>query len=77
MIVFYLCITGTCYISFPASTPMHIKRIEIDGFKSYAQKQIIDHFDTQFNAITGKANSSACSTYCTIQVSTARGSQIS
>ena len=32
---------------------MRIKRIEIDGFKSYAQKQIVDNFDSQFNAITG------------------------
>ncbi|GMT14681.1 hypothetical protein PFISCL1PPCAC_5978 [Pristionchus fissidentatus] len=32
---------------------MHIKEIEIDGFKSYAQKQIIGKFDDQFNAITG------------------------
>lgn len=32
---------------------MRIKRIELDGFKSYAQKQVIDEFDPQFNAITG------------------------
>ncbi|CAI4222231.1 unnamed protein product [Auanema sp. JU1783] len=32
---------------------MHIKRVEIDGFKSYAQKQVVDNFDLQFNAITG------------------------
>lgn len=47
---------------------MHIKEIEIDGFKSYAQKQvcfidrfvvhhrtlqIVGKFDDQFNAITG------------------------
>ncbi|VDN27530.1 unnamed protein product [Gongylonema pulchrum] len=32
---------------------MRIKRIEIDGFKSYAQKQTVDGFDAQFNAITG------------------------
>ncbi|VDP11273.1 unnamed protein product [Onchocerca flexuosa] len=32
---------------------MRIKRIEIDGFKSYAQRQVIDGFDAQFNAITG------------------------
>jgi len=32
---------------------MRIKRIELDGFKSYAQKQVIDNFDPQFNAITG------------------------
>ncbi|VDN59451.1 unnamed protein product [Dracunculus medinensis] len=32
---------------------MRIKRVEIDGFKSYAQRQIIDGFDAQFNAITG------------------------
>ncbi|MFH4975124.1 hypothetical protein AB6A40_001833 [Gnathostoma spinigerum] len=32
---------------------MYIKRIEIDGFKSYAQKQVVDKFDPQFNAITG------------------------
>lgn len=32
---------------------MRIKRIEIEGFKSYAQKQVVDNFDAQFNAITG------------------------
>ncbi|KAK5965475.1 hypothetical protein GCK32_004386 [Trichostrongylus colubriformis] len=32
---------------------MYIKRLEIDGFKSYAKLQVIDGFDTQFNAITG------------------------
>lgn len=32
---------------------MRIKRIEIDGFKSYAQRQVIDGFDAQFNAVTG------------------------
>uniref|UniRef100_A0A914WLN7 RecF/RecN/SMC N-terminal domain-containing protein n=1 Tax=Plectus sambesii TaxID=2011161 RepID=A0A914WLN7_9BILA len=32
---------------------MRIKRIEVDGFKSYAQKQVIDGFDATFNAITG------------------------
>ncbi|VDK21133.1 unnamed protein product [Anisakis simplex] len=32
---------------------MRIKRIEIDGFKSYAQRQVVDGFDPQFNAITG------------------------
>ncbi|KJH40200.1 RecF/RecN/SMC protein [Dictyocaulus viviparus] len=31
---------------------MYIKRLEIDGFKSYSKLQIIDGFDTQFNAIT-------------------------
>uniref|UniRef100_A0A1I7WXE9 Mobilization protein n=1 Tax=Heterorhabditis bacteriophora TaxID=37862 RepID=A0A1I7WXE9_HETBA len=35
---------------------MYIKRIEIDGFKSYAQKQVVDKFDEQFNAITGEYN---------------------
>jgi len=32
---------------------MHIKKIVIDGFKSYAQRTEIDGFDDQFNAITG------------------------
>ncbi|KAK6051271.1 RecF/RecN/SMC protein, partial [Cooperia oncophora] len=33
---------------------MYIKRLEIDGFKSYSKLQVIDGFDTQFNAITGQ-----------------------
>uniref|UniRef100_A0A158P7M5 SMC_N domain-containing protein n=1 Tax=Angiostrongylus cantonensis TaxID=6313 RepID=A0A158P7M5_ANGCA len=32
---------------------MYIKRLEIDGFKSYSKLQVIDGLDTQFNAITG------------------------
>ncbi|TKR59266.1 hypothetical protein L596_028965 [Steinernema carpocapsae] len=32
---------------------MRIKKIDIDGFKSYAQRQTIVGFDPQFNAITG------------------------
>uniref|UniRef100_A0A0N5AQ25 Structural maintenance of chromosomes protein n=1 Tax=Syphacia muris TaxID=451379 RepID=A0A0N5AQ25_9BILA len=32
---------------------MRVRKIEIDGFKSYAQKQVVDNFDPQFNAITG------------------------
>ncbi|WKX94401.1 hypothetical protein Q1695_011562 [Nippostrongylus brasiliensis] len=32
---------------------MYIKRLEIDGFKSYSKPQVIDGFDTMFNAITG------------------------
>ncbi|CAJ0959811.1 unnamed protein product, partial [Mesorhabditis belari] len=32
---------------------MHIKKIEIEGFKSYVRKTTVDEFDTQFNAITG------------------------
>lgn len=32
---------------------MHIKSITLEGFKSYGTKVVIDHFDTQFNAITG------------------------
>ncbi|KAH7722718.1 Structural maintenance of chromosomes protein 2 [Aphelenchoides avenae] len=32
---------------------MHIKKIEIEGFKSYAQRQVVDNLDAQFNAITG------------------------
>ncbi|KAK0422597.1 hypothetical protein QR680_007660 [Steinernema hermaphroditum] len=32
---------------------MRIKRIEIDGFKSYATRQVIEGFDAEFNAITG------------------------
>uniref|UniRef100_A0A914BXX7 RecF/RecN/SMC N-terminal domain-containing protein n=1 Tax=Acrobeloides nanus TaxID=290746 RepID=A0A914BXX7_9BILA len=32
---------------------MRIKKIEIDGFKSYAQRVVVDGFDKTFNAITG------------------------
>jgi structural maintenance of chromosome 2 len=32
---------------------MYIKRIEIDGFKSYAQRTVIEGWDREFNAITG------------------------
>lgn len=32
---------------------MRIKRIEIEGFKSYSTKQVVDDLDPQFNAITG------------------------
>lgn len=32
---------------------MRIKKIEIEGFKSYAQRQVVDELDSQFNAITG------------------------
>ena len=32
---------------------MHIKQIIIDGFKSYANRTVIDNWDKQFNAITG------------------------
>lgn len=32
---------------------MLIKRIEIDGFKSYASRVVIDNWDQSFNAITG------------------------
>ena len=32
---------------------MHIKKIEIDGFKSYGQRTVIEGFDKEFNAITG------------------------
>ncbi|PRW61562.1 structural maintenance of chromosomes 2-1 isoform A [Chlorella sorokiniana] len=32
---------------------MFIKEITIDGFKSYAQRQVVAGFDPQFNAITG------------------------
>ena len=33
---------------------MHIKKIIIDGFKSYANRTVIDNFDCNFNAITGR-----------------------
>ena len=32
---------------------MYIKRIVIDGFKSYAHRTEVGPFDPQFNAITG------------------------
>lgn len=32
---------------------MYIKNIEVEGFKSYAQKTMIGPFDAHFNAITG------------------------
>lgn len=32
---------------------MFIKQVVIDGFKSYAQRTVIDGFDPLFNAITG------------------------
>ena len=32
---------------------MHLKKIILDGFKSYSTRTIIEHFDPQFNAITG------------------------
>ena len=32
---------------------MHIEKIEIEGFKSYATKVVVDGFDKCFNAITG------------------------
>jgi len=32
---------------------MHVKRLELDGFKSYSQRTVIDKFDREFNAITG------------------------
>ena len=32
---------------------MFVKEITIDGFKSYAQRQVVAGFDPQFNAITG------------------------
>lgn len=32
---------------------MHIKSIQLEGFKSYAQKTLVNEFDAQFNAITG------------------------
>lgn len=32
---------------------MYIKQISIDGFKSYAQRTVVDGFDPMFNAITG------------------------
>jgi structural maintenance of chromosome 2 len=32
---------------------MYIKQVIIDGFKSYANRTVIDGWDPQFNAITG------------------------
>ncbi|KAL0224098.1 hypothetical protein P9112_003488 [Eukaryota sp. TZLM1-RC] len=32
---------------------MYLKQIELDGFKSYSKKTVINDFDPQFNAITG------------------------
>ncbi|KRY08260.1 Structural maintenance of chromosomes protein 2 [Trichinella patagoniensis] len=32
---------------------MHLKRIELEGFKSYRQRTILDNFNPNFNAITG------------------------
>ena len=32
---------------------MHIKNVEIDGFKSYARRTEVKDFDRLFNAITG------------------------
>merc|ERR1712106_571156 len=32
---------------------MFIKSIELDGFKSYAKRTVVDNFDNMFNAITG------------------------
>ncbi|KAF7636433.1 Structural maintenance of chromosomes protein [Meloidogyne graminicola] len=32
---------------------MRIKKIEIEGFKSYSQREVVDKLDPQFNAITG------------------------
>lgn len=32
---------------------MHIKRVELRGFKSYGEMTILDNFDRNFNAITG------------------------
>jgi len=32
---------------------MFIKSIELDGFKSYAKRTVVDNFDNLFNAITG------------------------
>lgn len=32
---------------------MYIKRVILDGFKSYANRTVVDNFDPEFNAITG------------------------
>lgn len=32
---------------------MRIKKIEIEGFKSYSQREVVDRLDPEFNAITG------------------------
>jgi structural maintenance of chromosome 2 len=32
---------------------MFIEEVSIDGFKSYAKRVVVNHFDPSFNAITG------------------------
>lgn len=32
---------------------MRIKKIEIEGFKSYSQRELVSNLDEEFNAITG------------------------
>jgi len=32
---------------------MHVKEVSIDGFKSYANRTVINGWDKHFNAITG------------------------
>jgi structural maintenance of chromosome 2 len=32
---------------------MYIEEISIEGFKSYARRVVVTHFDSSFNAITG------------------------
>ncbi len=36
---------------------MYLKQIILDGFKSYANRTVIDGFDQSFNAITGQNGS--------------------
>lgn len=39
--------------SFPRRITMYIKSITIDGFKSYAERTVVNDFDRSFNSITG------------------------
>ena len=32
---------------------MHIEKVILNGFKSYAMRTVVDGFDREFNAITG------------------------
>ena len=37
----------------PRTTSPALQRVILDGFKSYANRTVVDNFDTEFNAITG------------------------
>lgn len=43
----------TVFCFFYIGAEMYIKKVVIDGFKSYAQRTEISGFDPLFNAITG------------------------